>query len=194
VKILEALYSLRLESGALWGDAAAPFQITDAQAVVDMDGPRRHWIGRPRGSSKTADVAGILLAELVCGAIPRSNPAYAAAADRDQGRLLLDSVSGYVDRTGLRSLVDVQSYRAVHKGSGASIEVLAGRLQRFLRPAALQVGLRRALPVVRRTAGPQVLRGPVDRSPEGQGIGGRCDLDSRFTGPLVTPGLPTGPR
>jgi hypothetical protein len=126
VNALDVLCSLVLEDGRRWGDAAAPFQLADARAVVEPAGlARRHWIGRPRGGSKTADVAGMLLAELVCGQIPAANPAYVAAADRDQARLELDSIAGYVDRSGLRAAVDVQAYRAINRGSGASLEVLA---------------------------------------------------------------------
>ena len=126
MRALEVLNGLVLEDGRHWGDAAAPWQMSDAKAVLEPgDGPRRHWIGRPRGSSKTADVAGMLLAELVTGAIPPSNPAYAAAADQQQARLLLDSLSGFVDRSGLRGSVDVQTYRATHRNSGAVIDVLA---------------------------------------------------------------------
>lgn len=123
---LHVLGSLRLEDGRHWGDAATSVQLSDARAVLTPgDGPRRHWIGRPRGYSKSADVAGMLLAELVTDAIHPSNPAYGAAADRGQAGLLLDSLAGYVDRSGLDSVVEVQSYRAVHRSTGASVEILA---------------------------------------------------------------------
>src|SRR5579884_2678910 len=120
------MHGLVLADGRRWGDAADITQETDAVAVLEPDdGPRRHWIGRPRGYSKTEDVGGMLLAELVAGVIPTSAPAYAAAADRGQAALLLDSIAGFAERSGLSGRIDVQAFRAVHKGSGASVEVLA---------------------------------------------------------------------
>lgn len=67
----------------------------------------------------------MLLAELITGRIPASNPGYLAAADRGQAGLALDSIEGFVNRSDLASMIDVQGLRAIHKGSGASIEVLA---------------------------------------------------------------------
>lgn len=122
----DVLAALRLEDGRPWGDAADRTQWDDSRAVLEPGGgPRRHWIGRPRGYSKTADVGGFLLAELVAGVIPAATPAYAAAADRGQAGLLLDSLRGFVERSGLSERVDVQAWRAVHKVTGASVEVLA---------------------------------------------------------------------
>ena len=126
MKSHDVLLALRLEDGRSWGDAADRVQWDDALAVLDPgDGPRRHWIGRPRGFSKTADTAGVLLSELVAGVIPPSNPAYAAASDRQQAGLLLDSLAGYVERSRLTDRVEVQAFRAVHKATGASVEILA---------------------------------------------------------------------
>ena len=122
----DVLCALRLENGQPWGDVADSVQWNDAQALLDPgDGPRRHWIGRPRGYSKTQDAGAVLLAELVAGVIPPSHPAYAAASDRQQAALLLDSLSGFVERSGLSDRVEVQAWRAVHRATGASVEVLA---------------------------------------------------------------------
>ena len=113
------------EDGQRWGVASDEVQKDDARAVLDGGEPRRHWIGRPRGYSKTQDTAGMMLADLVTGGITPASPAYMAAADRGQAGLVLDSIEGYVNRSGLTDLIDVQALRAIHKGSGASIEVLA---------------------------------------------------------------------
>lgn len=142
MKPLDVLYTLRAENGMPWGDLAEPFQIEQATAVLEPgDGPRRHWDGRPRGSSKTDDNGGMLLAELLAGAIPITQPAYAAAADRQQAALILDSIAGFVERSKLGHLVDVQTFRAVHKQSGASIEILAADASGAygLRPSRLRV-------------------------------------------------------
>src|SRR5664280_2339718 len=95
------LAGFRNEDGRTWGQAADAVQIIDAKAILDVDGPRRHWIGRPRGYSKTHDVAGMLLADLITGKIPPSNPGYLAAADRGQAGLALDSIEGFVNRSSL---------------------------------------------------------------------------------------------
>lgn len=112
------------EDGRSWYEAATELQRTDAEALLVDDGAARHWIGRPRGYSKSQDVAGAMLAALVVGRIPLSWPAYVGAADGGQAGLILDSIRGFVERTGLADVVDVQAARALHKGSGASIEVM----------------------------------------------------------------------
>ncbi len=120
-KVLAGLVN---EDGRSWGASADDIQIADAKAILAAGEPRRHWIGRPRGYSKTQDTGGMMLADLVAGAITPSSPAYMAAADRGQAGLILDSIEGYVNRSSLTDLVEVQALRAIHKGSGASIEVL----------------------------------------------------------------------
>lgn len=119
------LAGLRREDGRPWGAAADNVQIANARAILDATGPRRHWTGAPRGYGKTETTAGLALAELIVGRIPMSQPAYVAAADRGQAGLVLDSIQGFVDRSTLGSLVEVQSARALHRGTGASIEILA---------------------------------------------------------------------
>jgi hypothetical protein len=42
-----------------WWDTATPTEHEDARALLSLDGPRRHWLGRAKGYSKTRDVAGI---------------------------------------------------------------------------------------------------------------------------------------
>ena len=68
------------------------------EAILDQAGPPYRAITRPRGGSKTDDLAGVNLAVGLTQA-PRGARMYAAAADRDQARLLLDSVEGYRART-----------------------------------------------------------------------------------------------
>lgn len=135
------LASLVLEDGRRWGDAAVPHQVADARAVLDVDGPRRHWLGRSRGYSKTSDTAGmsaaVMLTQLAAG-----STAYAAAADKDQARLLADKIRGYAVRTPeLRGALTVQSYRVVAERTGVVLEILAA-------DAASAYGLTPALLVV----------------------------------------------
>ena len=135
---MAVLGALVLEDGRTWGEAARPFQVDDARAILaDQTDTPYSYITRPRGASKTSDLAGIGLAWLVTHA-PAGARGYAVAADRDQARLLLDAASGFLARTpGLGGAVAVEAWRIVHRQSGASIEALAadGPSAYGLRPA-----------------------------------------------------------
>jgi phage terminase large subunit-like protein len=121
---LDVMAGLRLEDGRAWGDAAAPFQVDDAEAIFDDDGPPWHYLTRPRGGSKTSDLAGVAIAWLVAEAQPGAR-GYIVAADRDQGALMVDAAAGFVDRTpALKGVVEVGSFK-ISGRSGASVEVLA---------------------------------------------------------------------
>ncbi len=107
-----------------WGALATPEQVADADAILDVTGPRLHFLTRPRGASKTSDLAAVAIAVLVEQAPPGSR-SYAVAVDADQGALLLDALRGLVTRTpGLSQALTVESLRVVVKSTGASLEVL----------------------------------------------------------------------
>jgi len=117
------LSELRVESGERWVDIAADFQLEDAGAVLE-DARPYHWLGRPRGGSKTTDAGAIALGWLLTGQ-PGARY-YAAAGDRDQARLLLDVIAGFVRRTpGFSERVRVDAGRAVAVESGATLTVLS---------------------------------------------------------------------
>lgn len=117
------LPELRVESGERWVDIAADFQLEDAGAVLG-DARPYHWLGRPRGGSKTTDAGAIALGWLLTG--PPGARYYAGAGDRDQARLLLDAVGGFVRRTpGLADRVRVDAGRAVAIETGATLTVLS---------------------------------------------------------------------
>lgn len=122
---MDLLSALVLEDGQQrWGAVAAPFQVNDAEAIFNPEGPRWHFITRPRSGSKSTDAAGVALAWLACEA-PAGARAYIVAVDEDQAALDVDAASGLVERTpALRSVVDVQSLKIAARG-GASVEVLA---------------------------------------------------------------------
>ena len=123
MKALDLLASLVLEDGRRWGEAAHPHQWADASAILDPAAPM-HFLTRPRGASKTTDLAGIGLATLVEDAPPTSR-SYGVAVDADQGRLLVDAITGFVRRTpGLSDRIEVQRNRAMARRSGASLDVL----------------------------------------------------------------------
>jgi len=97
---LAVLAALVLEDGRRWGECATPLQLMDADAVLRPgDGPRRHWIGRPRGFAKTSDLGAFTLAALLSGIVTPEHPGYAGAGDRQQASLLLDSLALYARRT-----------------------------------------------------------------------------------------------
>lgn len=114
------LCGLILEDGRAWGGAAHGFQRADALAVIGS-APRRNFLNRPRGASKTSDAAAIALALMVTEA-PDDSRSYVYAVDRDQAGDLLDALRGFVNRTpGLSSLVELTNHTLTVKKSGASL-------------------------------------------------------------------------
>jgi phage terminase large subunit-like protein len=121
----QLLSSLVLEDGRCWGAAAAAFQVADAEAILGETGPRLHYLTRPRGASKTCDLAGVCVAALLTQLPPRAR-AYAFAVDADQAGLLLDAVAGFVSRTeGLAGALTIESRRVTAVHNGARLEVMA---------------------------------------------------------------------
>jgi hypothetical protein len=93
---LDVLGALRIEDDRRWVHTAYDFQIEDAMAV--LSGKRRyHFQTRPRGASKTTDLAGVSLAILL--AAEARDRLYWLAANREQGQLAIDSAAGSIDRT-----------------------------------------------------------------------------------------------
>ncbi len=139
---LALLASLELETGSRWGDVAEPIQWKDAQAVLDVDSVTPyHFLTRARGRSKTGDLAGMAVAVMLEQLAPASR-CYALAADRDQGRLLVESIAGFVRRTeGLGDALELGAYRVTARRSGTTLDVLAADAPGAygLRPAFLVV-------------------------------------------------------
>lgn len=121
---LALLATLRLEDGRRWGEVALPWQLDDVQALIDRDGPRRHWWSRARGMSKTSDAAAAMLALLLAEAPPLAR-AYAFASDRDQAGLVLDALAGFVARGGpaLADVVELGSRSVTVRATGAKLVV-----------------------------------------------------------------------
>jgi phage terminase large subunit-like protein len=117
---LGELAALRLASGDRWGAIAADFQWRLARRVLADDGPRFHFVTRPRGGSKTSDAAGF--AAVLLGRLPAGARCYAAAADRDQAGLLLDALRGFVVRNPSLA-IEVGATRARSTRTDATIDV-----------------------------------------------------------------------
>jgi phage terminase large subunit-like protein len=135
----DVLGLLRIEDGRSWLDAAYPFQREDALAVLEGERPYS-FLTRARGASKTCDLAAVALALLLTA--ERRERAYWLAADQEQGRLAVDAVVGYCDRTPtLRDALTVTASAVEAKATGARLDVLAADAASSwgLRPAAVFV-------------------------------------------------------
>ncbi len=120
---LDVLAGLVLEDGRRWGDVAAGFQLDDARRILLGEGPPYSFLTRPRGGSKTTDLAGMCIAFLLTVG---SSQLDWLAADREQGQLAVSAIQGFVSRTPyLHGVFDVQSHRVVHRESGSALTVMA---------------------------------------------------------------------
>jgi hypothetical protein len=119
---LDVLARLRLPDGRLWADAAVPFQIEDARAVLAEDGPPYHFLTRSRGSSKTTDLAGLALAMLLTAEHPARF--VWTAADADQARLAIDAIDAFLRGSDLAARVEVQTRRVRVPATDARLDVL----------------------------------------------------------------------
>jgi phage terminase large subunit-like protein len=121
----QILTALPLDLGKPWGEIATQWQIDDARAVLDPDHPQRlHWLGRPKGASKSTDIAAILIVWLLTQARP-GEEGVVAAADEDQANRLLDRARGFVHRSrALKGRITVQR-RAILGPDGARVTALS---------------------------------------------------------------------
>jgi terminase large subunit-like protein len=123
---LALLAGLVIDDGRRWGDAATPVQWEDAHHVLDLAcSTPYHFLTRARGFDKTAGVAGMCVGAMLTQA-PRGARLFTLAADKDQGRLVIDSVSGYVARTPeLGSALTVDAFKVSAPRADVVLEVLA---------------------------------------------------------------------
>lgn len=117
------LTRLVLPDGKLWVDRAVDWQLADVRGALEGDAPYRYST-RGRGGSKTTDCGAASLAWMLSARDGARG--YLAASDRDQARLALDSLRGFLDRSpALRERVGVDAWRVSCVNSGASVEVLS---------------------------------------------------------------------
>jgi hypothetical protein len=153
----ELLASLVIEDGRRWYEAAVDVQREDALAVLALDSPTPYsFETRARGYSKTDDLGGIAIAVMLTQ-LPPGSRLYGCAADRDQGRLLIDSIQGFVSRTPeLAGALVVDSFKVTAPRGGSTLEVLAADAPSAygLRPAFVVID---ELSVWGETSGPRRL-------------------------------------
>jgi hypothetical protein len=112
------------EDGTRWGERATEVQRADAHALLDLDGPRRHWVGRPRGYAKTDDLACVTVAVLL-EQLHGGDEAVCIAADREQAALIVRRIKWIAARTPeLGSALTVDRY-AVRTAAGVRLEAMA---------------------------------------------------------------------
>lgn len=122
---LDLLDGLVLDTGDRWGSIAKPFQRADVTAILNRsDGaPRRHWLLRGRGMSKTTDIAALALVLLLTEAPPKSH-SYVYAVDGDQAQLTMDAIDAIVANTpGLAGAVQVGARSITVRASGATLTI-----------------------------------------------------------------------
>ncbi len=121
---LDVLNALVLESGARWGEVAEPFQVDAARTLLDPQARPFRWESRPRGGSKTTDAGGALLA-MMTTTLPPGSRLFTFASGRDQARLVLDCLGGFVTRTPeLTAHVDVDRYQVTTR-TGSTLSVMS---------------------------------------------------------------------
>ena len=122
--VLDLMSSLVLEDGRTWGEAATRWQLRDARTI--LSGKRRYaFISRPRGGSKTTDVAAASISVLLEQLPPRGR-GHVFAGSRDQARLLADAIEGLATRTpGLHRHLDIDLYRITNRTNQSSLEVMS---------------------------------------------------------------------
>ena len=114
------------------GNCLDPWQQTDFEALdpgwcmvagQDVDGPLRGYLERPRGHSKTLDLA--VMACWVLFASRRRLRGYGAAADQDQAKLLRDAVDGLLRlNPWLAQILRADRFKILNKRTGSTLEII----------------------------------------------------------------------
>ena len=130
---------LVMEDSRRWGEVAEPWQWDLARWFFAADESPFRWESRPRGGSKSSDVAGLLLVAILT-TLPAGSRSYVVAADRDQAALVVDAAAGFIARTPALSSALTHTNLRVTSRSGSTLDVLAA-------DAASAWGLRPAVAV-----------------------------------------------
>ena len=118
----DVIGGLITEDGRPWAEAAVDVQVQDMNAWLRDERPY-HYATRSRGFSKSADAAALALGELVTDPLMRG---FWLAADQEQGRLAVESIEGYVQRSpGVFAGALVITANRVASVHGGTLEILA---------------------------------------------------------------------
>jgi len=114
------------------GDCLDPWQASDFAALdpgwqrvagQGADGPLRAYLERPRGHSKTLDLA--VMATWALFASRRQLRGYGAAADQDQARLLRDAIDGLLRlNPWLRQILRADKLKISNDRTGSTLDIL----------------------------------------------------------------------
>lgn len=86
---------------------------------------RRAWMERPRGHSKSSDIATMASWALLGN---RTIRGVAAAADKDQAKLIRNAIEALTRQETnpwLADILDIQNYRVVNRVTGSELEIIA---------------------------------------------------------------------
>ncbi|MGI6609242.1 MAG: terminase large subunit domain-containing protein [Limnochordia bacterium] len=115
---------LVLPDGRSYGASLEPWQAEDLAALDRRQDLPNASIWRPRGHSKTSDLAAECVAELFLG--PKGGRLYAAAVDKDQASLLHELATGYIRRTQLLAMnAEITKDGIAVPATGARLTVLS---------------------------------------------------------------------
>lgn len=107
--------------GRSYGRHLDPWQREDLEAALTSG--KHVWWERPRGHSKTQDLAAVCLTQLVLG--PPGSRLYLAATDQAQAALAFDSIRGFVTRSPmLRQVVRLLRHEAAVEATDSVLTVL----------------------------------------------------------------------
>jgi len=118
------LAALVLEDGRRIGDVWESWQWALAMWAFDERARPNRWESRPRGGSKSTDIAGISMVAMLT-TLAGGSQLDVYAVDRDQARLIVDWARGIVARSpGLASALSIDNYKITSR-NGSVLEVLA---------------------------------------------------------------------
>ncbi|WP_145259868.1 terminase large subunit domain-containing protein [Planctomycetes bacterium Pan216] len=104
--------------------AALDGALLRAAGFTSDSGLSRAWLERPRGGSKTMDIA--VMSLWLVGLSRRRVKGIVGATDKDQGRLLIEAIDALLDANPyLREIVEVQRSRILHLHTSSEMAVIS---------------------------------------------------------------------
>lgn len=99
-------------------------RIAENDSSFNFDTPMRAWLERPRGHSKSLDIS--VMATWALFASKHKLRGYAAAADRDQARLIRDAIDLLCRlNPWLNQILSVKQHEVTNKRTGSILEIIS---------------------------------------------------------------------